>query len=95
MEENAILENVKVIWFDDVNGIGSGKTSSGQEVFLKWESIEKDGRFLTLKENETVSCEISLIDGNAVAIKILRQPEKEKASIKTTLAEPKPLDIQL
>lgn len=95
MEAKSNLENVKIAWFDDINGIGAGKTSSGQEIFLKWENIVKDGRFLTLKENETVSCEISLIDGNAVATKILRQPEKEKASIKTTLVEPKPLDIQL
>ena len=81
---NSQIESVKVAWFDDVNGIGAGKTTSGQEVLLKWEHIVKDGRFLTLKENETVSCEVTLIDGNPVATKIVRPIEKEKVAIKTT-----------
>lgn len=87
-------ENVKVINFDAIHGIGTGKTASGIEVFLKSENIVKDGRFLTLKAGETVTCQITEVNGDPIAMNITRGEVKDKSINKTTFIEPKPLDIR-
>jgi cold shock CspA family protein len=89
------FETVKVTNFDDIYGIGTGKTVYGKEVFLKSDNIVKeDGRLLTLKVGETVTCQITEINGDPVAVNITRVAVKEKIINKTTFIEPKPLDIQ-
>ncbi|MGE4290857.1 MAG: cold-shock protein [Desulfovibrio sp.] len=62
-----------VTWFNDIKGFGFIRTESGQDVFVNFQEIERDG-FQTLAVGESVSFEL---EGGEHAPKALRVvPEK-------------------
>lgn len=66
-------KEVLVVWWDELKGIGSGQTTTGKNVFLNSNKIESNGRFVNLKENELVMCDIKRNpDGTHYASKIKR-----------------------
>lgn len=52
------FETVKVIWFDELKGIGEGKTLNGKKIFLNVANMESDSKFLNLKSGEECFCEV-------------------------------------
>lgn len=81
------LEKVIVSWFDELKGIGEGKTTNGRVIFLNSATIEQDGRFLNLKPNEEVKCEIQKNESGYFAVKISRAIVEKIKVEKSTFLE--------
>lgn len=81
------LEKVIVSWFDELKGIGEGKTTNGRVIFLNSKAIEQDGRFLNLKPNEEIRCEIHKNESGYFAVKISRTLGEKLKVEKSTFLE--------
>ena len=73
MNAKTSLETVKVAWFDNISGLGEGVTSKGEEVFLKWQNIDREEKFLALQKDELIDCQILKVGNKLVAEKIRRK----------------------
>jgi cold shock CspA family protein len=95
MSGMASQQAITVEWFDELKGIGEGKSSSGQVIFLNSDNIEASNRFLTLKPGEKIVCETQTKDGHLFASKIVRTLEERTQVEKSTFIEPLPLEKNL
>lgn len=78
MKTNLISTTVQ--WFDNLSGVGEGKTSNGQIVFLNSTYIEASSRFLSLGKGEKILCETQSQGVILFASKIVQENEElEKA----------------
>ena len=73
MNAKTSLETIKVAWFDNISGLGEGVTSKGEEVFLKWQNIDHEDKFLALQKDELTDCYILKVGNKLVAEKIRRK----------------------
>lgn len=73
MSAKPSLETIKVAWFDNISGLGEGITSKGEEVFLKWQNIDHEDKFLALQKDELIDCQILKVGNKLVAEKIRRK----------------------
>ena len=73
MNAKTSLETIKVAWFDNISGLGEGVTSKGEEVFLKWQNIDHEDKFLALKKDELIDRQILKVGNKLVAEKIRRK----------------------
>lgn len=69
------MSTIKIQWFDELKGIGEGKSSDGKTVFLNSKFIVSNNSFLTLKKHELVNCEIQKNKNDFYATKIKRRNE--------------------
>lgn len=85
---------IKVDWFDELNGIGEGTSSSGELVFLKSSTIVPNGHFATLKPGEAITCEVAINEkhNNLFSTKIIRHIEPPKDVERSTFLEPQEIE---
>lgn len=82
-----MLQLVRVINYDSINGSAEGETLSNKEkVFLNIENIVRDGKFLNFKKGELVKCELTKTTNGFDANKIYRiskqKPEVRSAEVR-------------
>ena len=70
-----------VKWFNDAKGFGFIEHTSGQDVFVHYSVIDSDG-FKTLKDGEHVLYEIKEGPKGLHALKVERDPEEVRRSMK-------------
>ena len=70
-----------VKWFNDAKGFGFIEHTSGKDVFVHYSVINTDG-FKTLKDGEQVLYEIKEGPKGLHALKVERDPEEAKKSLK-------------
>ncbi len=66
-------ETIKVVWFDNISGLGEGITGRGEEVFLKWQNIDHEDKFLALQKDELIDCQVLKVGNKLVAENIRRK----------------------
>ncbi len=81
------IEIVTVIWFDELKGIGEGKSLKGNVVFLNSNAISSSCRFITLKVGDQIECEIQKKDNSFYASKISRVHEDKITIERSTFLE--------
>lgn len=87
------MPKITVKWFDAMNGIGCGVDAIGRRISLNARDIIPDGRFLTLKPLETVTCDVVKSGEDYFAENIKRRKGKPRKPERDTFLPEKRIEI--